>query len=157
MKADGRPDNEFEQWKSSLNNPEVLLDKSMYPKIRTSFDVGWQQATTKFWKAVQFKIRTCHFGWCHKAEAMVLKSKICHFCIAWHKNKEINGGPVVPLHQCRRNHDWIILCNGASCMFGDGCWTLQVYEHRNCAISMICCDDDAATRCLVRWSNQDYI
>jgi hypothetical protein len=154
MEAAGSVTNDFELWKSSVDGTsDVVLHKSKYPSIRVSFDMGWQQRSSgnRYNSASGHAILVGSFT--RKAVAMILKSKVCYFCIAWPKNKKNEGLPV-GTHYCRRNHE-----GTSSAMEPAACLEMVVglYENRNCVVSMIVCDDDASTRSMMRWSNQDHM
>jgi hypothetical protein len=152
MQAAGSVANGFDLWKGSVDGSGVVLDKSKYPSIRVSFDMGWQQCSSgnRYNSASGHAILVGTFT--RKAVAMILKSKVCNYCLAWPKNKK-NIGPVGP-HQCRKNHD-----ASSSAMELAACLEMVIglYDNRNCIVSMICADDDASTRSMLRWSNQDHM
>jgi hypothetical protein len=146
-------DSDFELWKSALTNPEVQLDRSKYPLIDVSFDMGWQQRSSgrKYNSPSGHALFVGHKS--QKAVAMVLKSKLCAVCIAWPKNAKNTGKPI-PWHICRKNHT-----GTSSAMEPIACLDMVVmlFDKRRCIVSKICIDDDASTRSLLRWSNADYM
>jgi hypothetical protein len=57
-------------------------------------------------------------------------------------------------HECWKNHD-----GSSSAMEPHACldMTIDLFRNKYCQLARICCDDDASTRSLLRWSNADYM
>jgi hypothetical protein len=153
--------NDFMQWQEALSNRNFVLGRAKYAKLDVSFDMGWQQRSSgnryasPSGDALLIGCRT------KKAIAMVVKSKVCSFCSSWAKKmKELNDPEEdnveleVPTHMCTKNHD-----GTSSSMEPQACLEMvtDLFMRRHCIVNMICCDDDASTRSLLRWSNEDYI
>jgi hypothetical protein len=84
---------------------------------------------------------------------------VCNFCACWEakiKSNNNNNGDIieVPDHPCTKNHD-----GTSSAMEPQACLEMVVslYDNSHCIVNRICCDDDASTRSLLRWSNEDYM
>jgi hypothetical protein len=61
---------------------------------------------------------------------------------------------VIPLHICTRNHD-----GTSSSMESRTCLEMvtELFDKFHCFVDSICCDDDASTRAMVKWSNADWM
>jgi hypothetical protein len=146
--------NDFNLWKDSLKSePAIVLNKSKFPLIDVSFDMGWQQRssgnryTSPSGHAILVGSRT------RKPVAMMLKSKLCSFCTAWPKNKKNIVKEIGP-HTCRRNHQGTSLSmEPAACLE----MIVSLFDLRSVIVARICCDDDASTRSLLHWSNADWM
>jgi hypothetical protein len=168
---DGQDANDFEQWKLSLKNETVApLGQSKYPRLNVSFDMGWQQRSSGH-KYASLSGDALLVG-CHtrKPISVIVMSKVCNFCKAWENkmkriaadgnnnnsdnNNNNNGLLEAPPHDCVRNHD-----GSSSAMEPKACleMVIDMYNNKHCIIDRICCDDDASTRSLLRWSNEDYM
>lgn len=123
-----------------------------YPKLNVSFDMGWQQRSSGH----RYNSQSGHALFIGKETrlpvAMVIKSKICNFCTAW-KSKAAHQGFDPPLHECWKNHE-----GSSSSMEPQSCLEMVIDLHNNKRVitELICADDDASTRSLLRWSNADY-
>jgi hypothetical protein len=146
--------NEFNNWKSSLDESSgVVIPKHKYPKISASFDMAWQQRNS----GNRYNSPSGHGllvgARTRKPIALVLKSKYCNYCKTW-KRKEANNGIPVPEHQCTRNHD-----GSSSAMEPLACLEMvtAVYQKTNVIVASLCIDDNASTRSMLKWSNEDYM
>jgi hypothetical protein len=116
-----------------------------------SFDMAWQQRAS----GNRYNSPSGHAlfvgGYTRKPIAMIIKSKLCHYCTIW---KQRNGNEEVPVHDCMKNHE-----GSSGAMEPIACLDLTVIMFRNkyCKIALICADDDASTRSLLKWSNEDYM
>jgi hypothetical protein len=92
-------------------------------------------------------------GITRKPIALCIKSKRCNFCLHWSKNVK-NDGLVVPVHDCLKNHD-----GTSGSMEPIACLDMvtDMYNKKFCIVERICCDDDASTRSMLRWSNADHM
>lgn len=130
-----------------------LNKEETYPKLNVSFDMGWQQRASGH----RYNSPSGHALFVGKETrlpiAMIIKSKYCNFCIAWKSNKD-NQDFDPPPHQCWKNHN-----GSSSSMEPQSCLEMLVDLDRKkkVSISMICADDDASTRSLLRWSNADHM
>lgn len=150
--ACGLDNSDFELWKQAIMNPDGSFGvlQSKYPKIDVSFDMGWQQRSSGKKYASPSGHALLVGARTRKAVAMLLKSKLCTFCISWAKK---NAGPIPP-HYCRKNHE-----GSSSAMEPQACLEMVVglFVRRKCVVARICLDDDASTRSLLRWSNADWM
>jgi hypothetical protein len=156
--------NDFEQWKQALKDDAMVLGKAKYAKIDFSFDMGWRQRSSGNRYASPSGDALLVGCKTRKPVAMVVKSKVCNFCKAWDiKMKKLNEGIVdgeevvefePPLHDYCKNHD-----GTSSSMEPQACldMVIDLHETKHCIVRRICCDDDASTRSLLRWSNEDYM
>jgi hypothetical protein len=144
--------NDFELWKQSMNG-SLILDKSKYPKLRVSFDMGWQQRNSGNRYASLSGHAILVGAHTRKPIAFTLKCKACNFCKTFEK-KRVDEAEEVPEHRCFKNHD-----GSSGAMEPIACLdlTIMLYRESNCAIEMICADDDSSTRALLKWSNADYM
>jgi len=81
-----------------------------------------------------------------------VKCKVCNFCFAFKKKHAANVD--VPVHDCCKNHT-----GSSGQMEPDSCRELivRLHDRHQCALSMLCCDDDSSMRADCRWSNPDYL
>jgi hypothetical protein len=144
--------NEFDQWKQAPKKHEngMVLGLPKYAKIDCSFDMGWQQRSSGNRYASQSGDALLVGCITRKPIAMIVKSKLCNFCNAWNK-KNLEDPPP---HDCKANHG-----GSSSAMEPVACLEMVVdlYDSKHCIINRICCDDDASTRSMLRWSNRDYM
>jgi hypothetical protein len=142
--------NDFEQWKQSLEG-NLVLSKRKYPKLRVSFDMAWQQRSSGNRYASPSGHALFIGGYTRKAISMVIKSKICNFCLTRERR---HPGEEIPEHECLRNHE-----GSSGAMEPIACLEMAValFNNRQCVVHMICLDDDASTRSLMKWSNADYM
>lgn len=145
---------DFVLWQQSLKEDATFdLPKDKYPKINVSFDMGWQQRSSGNRYASPSGHAILAGGSSRKPVAMCVKSKLCNCCSSWNKKPNIEGLPC-PIHTCLRNHD-----GSSSSMEPAACldMTIDLYRNKNCIVKLMCADDDASTRALLRWSNADYM
>jgi hypothetical protein len=144
--------NDFDQWKEALKKDEngMILGNAKYANIDVSFDMGWQQRSSGNRYASLSGDALLVGCMTRKPVAFIVKSKICNFCKAWN-NKKLEDPP---WHDCRANHG-----GSLSAMEPVACLEMVVdlFNTKHCIINRICCDDDASTRSLLRWSNADYM
>jgi hypothetical protein len=142
--------NDFEQWKQSLDGT-LVLSKRKYPKLRASFDMAWQQRSSGNRYASPSGHALFIGGYTRKAISMVVKSKLCNFCLTRERR---HPGEEIPDHDCLRNHD-----GSSGAMEPIACLEMAVdlFNNRQVCVHMICLDDDASTRSLMKWSNADYM
>jgi hypothetical protein len=148
--------NDFDLWRQSIEkNPRIALNRSKYPTIACSFDMGWQQRSSgKVYNSpsghgLLVGART------RKPIAMVLKSKRCNYCNTWKKKQKKAAQPLpVPDHRCTKNHD-----SSSSAMEPQSCLDMVISTFMNYkdVVGSIVADDDASTRAQLKWSNADYM
>lgn len=154
MKSGNLDENDFMLWKQSLDPHErndFVLNKRKYPVLQVSFDMAWQQKgsghvyNSASGHAIFVGKET------RKAIALDYKSKRCNFCLQFWKTNPV--GPVEK-HQCWQNY-----VGSSGAMEPQACLDIltRLYDKKNVIISMICCDDDASTRSLLKWSNADFM
>jgi hypothetical protein len=145
----------FNLWKDAIDTEEGndLLSRSEYPVIDASYDMAWQQRNS----GNRYNSPSGHGllvgGRTRKPIALCLKSKYCNYCKTWKKKPE-NEGIAPPLHACCMNHD-----GSSSSMEPVACIEMVTDLHNNKLVNVgrICCDDDAGTRSMMKWSNADYM
>jgi hypothetical protein len=149
-KSDTLDMNDFEQWKQALNG-DIVLSKFKYPKLHVSFDMAWQQRSSGNRYASPSGHGLFIGGYTRKAVSMVIKSKLCNYCLTRERRYP---GEEVPLHDCLRNHD-----GSSGTMEPQACLDMLVdlFNNKHCLVDLICADDDATTRSLLKWSNEDYM
>jgi hypothetical protein len=142
----------FDLWKQALDGT-IVLPKSNYPKIRVSFDMAWQQRSSGNRYASPSGHALFVGGFTRKPISMVIKSKLCNYCLSF-KRRVANVGLEVPLHDCLMNHE-----GSSGAMEPAACLDMVVdlYRTRFVTVGLICADNDASTRSLLKWSNADYM
>ena len=145
-------DNDLMLWKQSLSgNANFVLSKNKYPVLKGSFDMAWQQRSSGH----NYNSPSGHGvvvgSATRKAIAMEIKSKRCNFCIQ--ARKVLPVGPV-GVHDCCQNWQ-----GSSGAMEPQACLDMVVNLHNESKIVLgtICCDDDASTRSLLKWTNADYM
>jgi hypothetical protein len=145
---------DFALWKESIKEGATfVLPLDKYPKIKVSYDMGWQQRSSGHKYASPSGHALLVGGVSRKPVALVIKSKICNFCTTWNKKPNPDGLPV-PDHYCLKNHD-----GTSGAMEPVACLEMVVdlYRTHKVLVDWICCDNDASTRAIMRWSNEDYM
>jgi hypothetical protein len=143
-------DNDFMLWKQALDG-SIVLSKSKYPALRVSYDMAWQQRSS----GKKYNSPSGHAlfvgGYTRKPISMIIKSKLCSYCKNWKQRKP---GEAVPPHCCFMNYE-----GSSGAMEPLACldMTIELYRNKHCKIGLICADDDASTRSMLRWSNSDYM
>ena len=152
MEKSNFDENDFQQWQQSLNG-SIVLSKSKYPQLRVSYDMAWQQRSSGNRYASPSGHALFIGGYTRKPLSMVIKSKLCNYCLTYQRR---NGGAAaeVPPHDCCRNHD-----GSSGAMEPIACLEMAVdmYRNKQCVVAFICADDDASTRSLLKWSNADHM
>jgi hypothetical protein len=144
---------EFERWKQAQQAGALPLHASLYPKLQASFDMAWQQRNS----GNRYNSLSGHAlyvgGNSRLPISYILKSKLCCYCRAWTKKHDITIDPI-PIHNCKKNWD---LSSGA--MEPKACldMTVALFDTKQVCISVICIDDDASTRSMMKWSNADHM
>jgi hypothetical protein len=145
---------EYEHWQQAQEQGSIPLSRRMYPQLKASFDMAWQQRNS----GNRYNSPSGHAllvgGNSRKPIAYMVKSKICTFCKAWEKRvQDVVAFPVMP-HNCRKNHE-----GSSGSMEAQSCldMTVALFENKQCCLSVICIDDDASTRSMLKWSNADYM
>jgi hypothetical protein len=155
-------DNDFRLWTQWIEHRSFALMKPKYPKLTVSFDMGWQQRSS----GIRYNSQSGHAllvgGLTRKPICMAIKSKRCVFCNTWKANNkdvveaaELDGEDLlIPFHECTKNH-----VGSSSSMEPEACLEMVVdlFDNYCCIIQSICCDDDASTRALLKWSNNDWM
>jgi hypothetical protein len=149
--------NDYAQWQHALKDPTMVLGLAKYPKIDRSFDMGWQQQSSGNRYASLSGDALLVGCKTRKPIALVVKSKICNFCKSWAvkmKKNNIMEDVDPPPHDCKKNHD-----GTSGAMESIACldMVIDMFESKHVTIHRICCDDDASTRSMLRWSNEDYM
>jgi hypothetical protein len=156
VKVTVKEPNDFDIWEQSLNG-SLVLDKTKYPRLRVSFDMGWQQRNSGNRYASQSGHALLVGGFTRRPIAFIIKSKICNFCKSWakkHPRTPDNDNEPPPEHTCYLNHE-----GSSGAMEPIACLelTTHLYRRYNCCVDLICADDDSSTRALLKWSNADYM
>jgi hypothetical protein len=145
-------DNDFHLWNEALD-PLFPMQLSMakYGRIDVSYDMAWQQRSSGH----RYNSPSGHAlfvgALTRKPIALVIKSKVCTFCSTCKKK---HPDLPVPVHECWKTHD-----GSSKAMEPIACLelTVDMFDKYHVIINSICLDDDASTRSLVRWSNEDYM
>jgi hypothetical protein len=146
--------NNFELWRQAQLGL-LELDRDKYPTIRAGYDMAWQQQNS----GNKYSSASGHAlfmgGLTRKPVSLVIKSKICNVCSAWQKkdkNKPDAGPP--PPHTCWKNHE-----GSSGSMEPQACleMTIDLFEKKQCCLGLVCIDDDASTRSMLKWSNEDWM
>jgi hypothetical protein len=146
--------NDFELWERSLVDEEFELDKSKYPQIQVSFDMGWQQRNSGH----RYNSASGHallVGGLTRRPVMIdVKSKLCSICYHWKKKHPDLELEPVQEHRCPKNHE-----GTSSSMEPLSCldMIIELFNRRKVVVKDICLDDDTSTRALLRWSNKDWM
>jgi hypothetical protein len=146
---DAFDENDYKLWTSSLTDETVVVTR--HPKLSVSYDMAWQQRNSGHVYASPSGHAFLVGKHCRKPLCLVIKSKLCNYCSTYAKK---NPGVDIPLHDCVKNHT-----GSSSSMEPLGCLEMveMMFLKWHCVVARICCDDDASTRSLVRWSNEDYM
>jgi hypothetical protein len=146
--------NDLELWERLLEDPLFVLDKSKYPKIQVSFDMGWQQRNSGHWYNSASGHALLVGGLTRKPIAMNVKSKLCSVCFNWKKKHDDLDLWPLPQHHCPKNHD-----GTSSSMEPIACleMVIELFDRQQVIVKDICLDDDASTRALLKWSNKDWM
>jgi hypothetical protein len=88
--------------------------------------------------------------------ALQIKCKLCNYCKWWKKkHPPIDGEEKLPPlpHTCYANHQ-----GSSGSMEPKACLdlTIMMYKKFKCGIDLICVDDDASTRSLMKWSKMKW-
>jgi hypothetical protein len=146
--------NDFFLWKEA-NAGRVQLNASKRPALSVSFDMAWQQRSS----GNRYNSASGHALLVGKHTrrplALCIKSKFCNVCKAWSKKEDTaNFLDVVPPHHCQKNHEGSSgSMEPASCLE----MVVDLHENTHCDVVRICCDDDASTRSLLKWTNADHM
>jgi hypothetical protein len=160
--ATDQDDNDFQQWKQSLYDKNFVLSKMNYPRLSCSFDMGWQQRAS----GVRYNSASGHAilvgALTRKPICFAIRSKRCNFCTTWKANNkdiveaaELDGEDLImPDHKCTMNH-----VGSSGAMEPRACldMAIDLYDNFHCSLARICCDDDASTRAMIKWSNEDWM
>jgi hypothetical protein len=144
--------NDFYLWQQGLLGT-VALSSSRYPKIMVSYDMAWQQRNS----GNRYNSASGHAlfvgGKTRQCLSLVIKSKVCNLCSTWEKKNDITVDPIPP-HKCRKNHE-----GSSGSMESQACleMTIDMFDKKLCSVHTICIDDDASTRSMLKWSNEDYM
>jgi hypothetical protein len=143
--------NDFYLWQQATKG-EVELDAAKYPGVSVSFDMAWQQRNSGNRYASPSGHALLVGKYTRKPISLCIKSKTCNFCKSWIKTK--GAGTPVEEHDCRQNHD-----GSSGSMEPISCLEMVIALHDDLFVNVvqICCDDDASTRSLLKWSNADYM
>lgn len=139
-------------WKDALTSEDgAALPKVLYPKLSISYDMAWQQRNLGH----KYASPSGHALLVGRKCRKLIKSKLCNICSSYRKkNPDMEEDDEVPPHECTKNH-----VGSSASMEAVGCLEMVqlVFEKWNCIIDSICIDDDASTRSLVKWSNEDHM
>jgi hypothetical protein len=152
-----KDETDLANWKSSLSDEAMVYNRSRYPAIDVSYDMGWQQRSS----GKQYNSPSGHAffvgGYTRKPIALQVKSRICNTCSFWKRRHPPSedfpeGLPVAP-HACTINHE-----GSSSSMEPKAALDMMIdlFDRRHVSIARICIDDDASTPALLKWSNADY-
>jgi hypothetical protein len=142
-------ENDLKLWKNALTDKTIVVTRR--PMLSVSYDMAWQQRNSGHVYASPSGHAFLVGKYSHKPLCLVIKSKLCNYCKSFaKKNPELD----IPEHDCVKNHT-----GSSSSMEPQGCLEMVelLYLKWNCVVKKICCDDDASTRSLVRWSNADHM
>jgi hypothetical protein len=145
---------EFKHWKQAQQEGALPLSTRMYPKLSASFDMAWQQRNS----GNRYNSLSGHAlyvgGKTRLPISYCIKSKLCCYCRAWTKKHDDLAIDPIPIHSCKKNWD---LSSGA--MEPKACldMTVALFDTKQVCISVICIDDDASTRSMLKWSNADHM
>jgi hypothetical protein len=142
-------------WESALTNEGIVLPTAIYPRIHVSYEMAWQQRNSGNRYASPSGHAVLVGKLSRKPLALVIKSKLCNICSTYKKkNLDMEEDDEVPPHDCTKNH-----IGSSSSMEPIACLEMvqAVYDKWHCVIDSICCNDDASTRSLLRWSNEDHM
>jgi hypothetical protein len=144
---------EFQHWTKAQLEGALPLSARMYPKLSASFDMAWQQRNS----GNRYNSASGHAlfvgGKTRLPISYILKSKLCCYCRAWSKRHDPAIDPSPP-HNCKMNHE-----GSSGAMEAQSCldMTIALYDNKQVVIDVICIDDDASTRSMLKWSNADYM
>jgi hypothetical protein len=145
--------NVFTLWKQA-HEGTIVLDKNMYPKIRCSYDMAWQQRNSGN-RYASASGHALFVGACtRKPIALMVKSKLCNFCRTWlRKHPDEDDDEEIPEHECQKNH-----VGSSGSMEPTSCleMVIDLFDNKFVVVQQICADDDSSTRALLKWSNEDY-
>jgi hypothetical protein len=144
--------NDFHLWQEAIKGL-VCLETRKYPSLSVSFDMAWQQRSSGNRYASPSGHALLVGRLTRKPIALCIKSKRCNFCFAWMKNTKTAELPMAD-HDCLKNHD-----GSSGSMEPISCLEMVtfLYDNKFCKVARICCDDDASTRSLLKWSNADHM
>jgi hypothetical protein len=151
VKSSVEDPNDFHHWEHAQQEGALPLSRLMYPQIMASFDMAWQQRNS----GSRYNSPSGHAllvgGVTRLPISYIIKSKICTFCKDWTKKHGANVE--VPPHTCRKNHD-----GSLGSMESQSCLELAIdlFDKKQCCLSVICIDDDASTKAMLKWTNLDY-
>jgi hypothetical protein len=144
---------ELEHWQQAQKEGAIPLSRRMYPKLSASYDMAWQQRNS----GNRYNSASGHAlfvgGITRKPISYIVKSKFCSYCKAWSKKNDVAIILPAPPHNCKKNHE------GSSGSMESQAYldmTIDLFDKKQCVISVICIDDDASTRSMLKWSNADY-
>jgi hypothetical protein len=161
--SEAHDENDYQLWLEAVNNPGAfVLSQNKYPPLVCSFDMGWQQRSS----GNRYNSLSGHAllvgAFTRKPISFLIKSKRCNTCVTWKKaNKDLVAAALadgeellMPYHECTKNHD-----GTSGSMEAQACleMVVQLHEKFYCHVSKICADDDASTRSMLKWSNEDYM
>jgi hypothetical protein len=87
-----------------------------------------------------------------KPVLLCIKSKLCNFCTCFKKKNP--DAPEVIEHRCWKNHS-----GSSKAMEALACldMVVEMFDNKRVIVKGIVIDDDASTKSMVRWSNQDWM
>lgn len=145
-------ENDLMLWQQSLEpDANFVLNRNKYPRIKCSFDMGWQQKGSGH----VFNSLSGHALFVgaetRKPISLGIKSRKCSHCDQ--KRKNLPCGPIEK-HDCCKNHT-----GSSAAMEAQSCLDQYVYlfDTKHVIIDTICLDDDASTRAILKWSNEDHM
>jgi hypothetical protein len=146
--------NSFNLWNSALTSEAIVLPTALYPRIQVSYDMAWQQRNSGNRYASPSGHAVLVGKHCRKPLALVIKSKLCNYCSTYKKKHPTMTDDDIPPHVCTKNH-----VGSSASMEPVACLEMvqSAFDQWNCIVESICCDDDASTRSLLRWSNEDHM
>jgi hypothetical protein len=144
---------DFRRWEAAQEEGSIPLNTMMYPKVKVSYDMAWQQRNSGNRYASPSGHALFVGGNTRKPLAYMIKSKICTYCKAWTKKNDIVNDPI-PARNCKKNHE-----GSSGSMEAITCleMTVALFTEKQCCVLVICIDDDASTRSMLKWSNEDYM
>jgi hypothetical protein len=153
-------ENEYHIWQQSLDpSSPIQLDKKDYPKIRSSYDTGWNQRLSgKLYNSPSSHSFLVGAKTRLPVEGEVL-SKLCSYHQSWEKKvlqSTVPEGTVCPEHYCVMNFD-PSATSGSMEPFAAAKIVNRLHQKWQAAVDLICMDDDASTRTALKWSNADHM
>ena len=156
VKETAHHESDFEQWERSINKSVATapLPRERYPRIRASYDHGWQQKGSGH----QHDSPSGHgviFG--HETRlplAFEVKSKICDYCNLQRKRHPHKPKEEYKQHECTINFEGSSGSMEAASLLD---LVIRLDDLYNVQVGTLCCDDDSSVRADCQWNNETYL